>query len=195
MNTYIDNLKQKYGEDNPFTLSELTDSKDNTRLRKALSDAVKRRVLSRACQGVYYFPHRTAWGTISVLPAQKIAYKLYIENSNGYYSGLSFANGEGLTSQVPAVTEITTNNASMRVRMVTINNQKYRIRKARVHLTPENIRAAAWLDYLTTANISEIEKNSGLIHTRIEEDNEEIKKLLPRYPAKTSKIFISGRFV
>ena len=66
----------------------------------------------------------------------------------GYYSGYTFANQVGLTSQVPVTIEIVSNEASAKVRDIKIKDQIIRLRKPKTTVTKENAKVLQFLDLL-----------------------------------------------
>ena len=191
MNDFIKGLKGKYGYDNPILLEELSKGRDdNARIRKLLSDADKTGDIDRAIRGVYYCSRITRLGTRSVIPSYEIAEKVYIDGDNGYYSGLSFENGNGLTSQVPNIREITTNNTSARVRTVSINKFKFILRKPRTMINAENKRVMPWMDYITYIDRELLMKNIDLVKTAFDGNADIVENLIKYYPARTAKIIM-----
>lgn len=194
MEKYTEQLKEKYGTDTLFTLNDIVSDYDEyDRIRKSMSDAVKKGTIKRAAQGVYYFPHITFLGTESVVSAEDIACKLYMDKDSGYYSGMTFVSMAGLTQQVPNTIEITTNNTKSRIRTVMIYRQKFVIRKSRIMVTQENKSVLPWLDLITKSDISVIIKNRDLIRSYINPDM--IRSVIESYPPVTSKKLISGGII
>ena len=66
----------------------------------------------------------------------------------GYYSGYTFANQVGVTSQVPVTLEIVSNEASAKVRDIKIKDQIIRLRKPKTTVTKENAKVLQFLDLL-----------------------------------------------
>ena len=66
----------------------------------------------------------------------------------GYYSGFTFANQLGVTTQVPYILEIVSNTASAKVRVVDVKGQRIILRKPRVEITEQNYRILQFLDLL-----------------------------------------------
>ena len=77
-------------------------------------------------------------------------YKYISRNSrvDGYYSGYTFANQLGLTTQVPYTIEIVSNQASAKCREVSVKNQKIMLRKPRTEITNDNYSVLQLLDLL-----------------------------------------------
>ena len=72
-------------------------------------------------------------------------------------NGISFINQLGLSTQMPAVMEIVTNNEATNGRMVTIGNQRIRIKKPVIDITERNADLLQLLD-----GIGQIEKYAEL---------------------------------
>ena len=58
----------------------------------------------------------------------------------GYYSGYTFANQVGVTSQVPVTIEIVSNEASAKVRDIKIKDQTIRLRKPKTTVIKDNAK-------------------------------------------------------
>lgn len=67
---------------------------------------------------------------------------------DGFYSGYTFANQLGISTQVPYVKEIVSNNASTRVKEVTVRNKRILLRRARIPITNENYVVLQLLELL-----------------------------------------------
>ena len=57
----------------------------------------------------------------------------------GYYSGYTFANQLGITTRVPYVVEIVSNNASSRFREIDMKGRKIVLRKSRIIITRKKL--------------------------------------------------------
>lgn len=66
----------------------------------------------------------------------------------GYYSGVIFQNQLKITTQMPNVIEIYTNNEKSKVREVTIGNQKVILRRARTEINSENASVLSFLELM-----------------------------------------------
>ena len=65
-----------------------------------------------------------------------------------YYGGNSFANQIGITTQVPQVVEIVSNNTNSSDREVRIGNRRFYVRKPIVQITKENVYVLQMLELL-----------------------------------------------
>ena len=66
----------------------------------------------------------------------------------GFYSGYTFANQLGISTQVPYVKEIVSNNASARVKEVQVRNKKILLRRARIPVNNDNYVVLQFLELL-----------------------------------------------
>ena len=197
----IDYLLKKYGTNKPIITEELSIpeiSYDN--LRKQLSRYNSQGIIEKYSQGVYYIPKETILG-ISTLSIDDVINRKYITNDNdiyGFYSGLSFYNKLGISTQVPFVYEIVTNKEKSRVREITLKNQKIILRKPYVKINKNNYLENQFLDFINNANSNGLRDNIGVLKKYIKDNNlnkNVILDLITYYPSKTSKKLIESRLL
>jgi hypothetical protein len=132
-----------------------------------LKKLVESQVLIRFDRGIYYFPKKSAWREgYSILDPEKVMKRKYITNGNdiyGYIAGLSLWNQSGLSTQVPNLVEIATNNEKAVVHDVLIGGyKKVRTRKSRTTVTKDNVNTLQFLDLMNImqppAHLDEAEK-------------------------------------
>ena len=107
--------------------------------------------LNRYDTGVYYLPEESIFKSASSISQGSVIEKKYFyENKKrcGYFSGLSFANKIGATSQVPNVYEVTTNKATNDYRTLTLASSKIIIRKPKTTVTEENFKVLQLVDFI-----------------------------------------------
>ena len=197
----IDYLLNKYGTNKPILTEELVVpeiSYDN--LRKQLSRYNSQGIIEKYSQGVYYIPKETILGK-STLSINDVIYRKYISDDNeiyGYFSGLSFYNMLGITTQVPFVYEIVTNKEKSRVRKITLKNKKIILRKPYATINRNNYLEAQFLEFINNANINDINDNIDILKKYIKDKNLNkniILDLITNYPSKTSKRLIESRLL
>ena len=197
----IDYLLNKYGTNKPILTEELVVpeiSYDN--LRKQLSRYNSQGIIEKYSQGVYYIPKETILGK-STLSINDVIYRKYISDDNeiyGYFSGLSFYNKLGITTQVPFVYEIVTNKEKSRVRKITLKNKKIILRKPYATINRNNYLEAQFLEFINNANINDINDNIDILKKYIKDNNLNkniILDLITNYPSKTSKRLIGSRLL
>ena len=197
----IDYLLKKYGTNKPIITEELSIpeiSYDN--LRKQLSRYNSQGILEKYSQGVYYIPKETILGR-STLSIDDVINRKYITNDNeiyGFYSGLSFYNKLGISTQVPFVYEIVTNKEKSRVREITLKNQKIVLRKPYVKINKNNYLENQFLEFINNANYNDLSDNIDVLKKYIKDNNlnkNVILDLITYYPSKTSKKLIESRLL
>ena len=99
---------------------------------------------------MYYIPTKTVFGN-SILNPRKVIEKKYIKDGNkiiGYYSGITFQNQLKLTTQMPNVIEVYTNNETAKIRDVFVGKQKVILRKARTTINNDNVAVLSFLELM-----------------------------------------------
>ena len=193
----INYLRKNYKDGEPIFLSDINVNgmtQENIRyhLKKYTDDGL----LSRFEPGIYYFPKNNLFGEKSVISAETVAYNKYICRKDkyvGYYSGLTFINQLGLSTQVPFIEEITSNFAPAMVRKITIKNRGYIIRKPVVKINEKNMYILQILDCLKDIEVDDKEdiKSYGEVLSKHISDHKisknDIDKYISNYPTKVYK--------
>ena len=197
----IDYLLKKYGTNKPILTEELSIPEISyANLRKQLSRYNNQGILEKYSQGVYYIPKETILGR-STLSIDDVINRKYITNDNdiyGFYSGLSFYNKLGISTQVPYVYEIVTNKEKSRVRETTLKNQNIILRKPYVKINKNNYLENQFLDFINNANSNDLSDNIDVLTKYIKDNNlnkNVILDLITYYPSKTSKKLIESRLL
>ncbi len=147
----LEYLQKNYNVNEPIFLADIDLPVSDTNLRqmfKVLCDSGR---IVRYDAGIYYMQGASRLKGGSVLSASEVARYKYILRNNqitGYYSGYTFANQLGLTTQVPFTIEIVSNQASARCREINVRNQKIILRKPRTEITKDNCNILQLLDLL-----------------------------------------------
>ena len=197
--TLFDMLLKKYGYGNPFSLAEINFNNYSLPwIKKELNKLVNFNLIVRYERGIYYIPEKTIFGNSSLNP-QKIIEKKYLSNNSGYYSGLSFANKVGITTQMPNVIEIYTNNEKSRVREITVNNLKVILRKTRVNITKENICVLSFLELMNSFPRDYFNsERKNIIINYIKENGinrKEITKYSPYFPDRVMRNLVESEII
>lgn len=159
--TLIETLYKKYGTNEPILLSEIL-YKDYSRpwIMKQLQILCEDGSLCKYEKGVYYIPTETIFGK-SILDPRKVIEKKYINDCNrimGYYSGIIFQNQLKITTQMPNVIEVYTNNERSKVREVTIGNKRVVLRRARTEINSENAPVLSFLELMNDITPSSLDE-------------------------------------
>jgi len=200
MESFSDILRGRFGEDEPFFLFEIAAEFPNTpriSLFNKINSALSEGSIDRFGRGVYYIPRNSILGKVPLLPF-KVIKKKYLSSQDevfGYVSGLNLVNEAGVSPQVPATLEITTNNASKRIRQIEPFGgwRKITLRTPRTKVTKENVDALRLLDlitYVPLEALSDLElENLSRLSSSV--DKQILMKCARYYPAKTSKQLLS----
>ena len=150
INLYESLLKQ-YGTNEPILSAEIIfENYSRPWIYKQLNILCEYERLIHFEKGIYYIPTQTPFGK-SLLDPKKAIESKYIYAAGekiGYYSGLTFQNRLRLTTQMPNVIELYTNNESTRVRPVCVGTQQVILRKARTEITSENAGVQSFLELM-----------------------------------------------
>jgi len=201
MSSFSDILRDRFGEDEPIFTEEIIDTfPDISRvtLYKRLDEALQSGVLERYDRGVYFIPREGILGKVPLLPL-KVIKKKYLSDDKevyGYLSGLNLENEIGVSPQVPATLEVTTNNASRRVREIEPFGgwRKIILRVPRLPVSEENVDALRFLDTITRVSpaiLSDFEFNN-LRSFATSVDKKTVYECASFYPARTSKRLIES---
>ena len=193
-------LEKAYGYNEPIFISEiqLEGISDNA-LRQYFKRMVQSGDIIRFDTGVYYLPKASRILKKSYLDPMKVIIRKYIKNAGetyGYFSGATFANQIGLTTQMPTVLEIVTSRESTKGRIVTVGSQKVRLKRPSIEITSENAGLLQLLDIVSQAKLySEYsEEKSGEILKRYVRNQrytrESLMNSLPAITGTTAKNLI-----
>ena len=166
-----DYLVENYEPNEPIFLIDIDlPNINNNHLRqlfKSLCDSDK---IKRYDTGIYYIPTTSRLKGECSLPPEVVArYKYITRNGNiaGYYSGYTFANQLGITTQVPYALEIVSNNSGGKYREITLKNQRLILRKPKFEVTKENYLILQFLDLLKDIDMYADDMNENCRQTLI----------------------------
>lgn len=165
-------ITDRYQAGEPIIASDIELSISEVYRRQQFKKLTDEGKLKRYENGVYYIPKKSRLGTeISMLPDDVIECKYISRNKKtfGYYSGFAFANQIGITTQMPSVKEIITNEMGNPIKRIEKGNRIFVVRKARTEITESNVRVLQFMDLL-----KDIEQYSEI-------DGKELTDCLARY--------------
>ena len=134
-------LLENYKANEPIFVSDIEMPVTDGNLRQMFKTLCDTGKIKRFDTGIYYIPKASVLKGGVPLAADEVAVAKYIIRKgkvDGFYSGYTFANQLGISTQVPYVKEIVSNNASTRVKEVNVRNKKILLRRARTEITNEN---------------------------------------------------------
>ena len=147
-----DYIKEHYKEAEPIFFSDLErEDISKSALNQQLKRLCDKELLMKYDTGVYYLPKRTLLNSVVGPNADMVARYRFIskgDNIDGFYGGNSFANQIGISTQVPRVVEIVSNNTNSSDREVRIGNRCFYVRKPVAQITKENVYVLQMLELL-----------------------------------------------
>ena len=152
----IKKLKAKYGTNEPIFFEEIAETAGNYtrgRVYQLIKPALESGELVRSEYNCYYIPTQTPFGK-SLLNPRKVIEKKYISNNGeifGYYTGFALLNSFGITTQMPNILEVYTNNEATKARRVEIDNQTVIVKKSRATIDNSNYREMMILELFNLA--------------------------------------------
>lgn len=143
---FAQRLKEQFNINEPiFTeeIMQLFPEYSRMQVFRFINKAKEDKEIVQFTKGVYFIPKITEFG-LSTITADDVAQKKYIEwkeNIYGVISGIGLLNDFSVTTQVPAIIEIVTNNETTRKREITIKNRRFILKKSRVEINKDNAAA------------------------------------------------------
>lgn len=195
----IDYLTKTFGYNEPILLEEISfNDFSKPWINKQLAKYVEAGELIRFDKGVYYVPKKTIIGPSKLNP-QKVIERKYINNKDGYYSGTSFLNQLGLSTQVPNVVEIYTNNESAKVREINVGSIKVLLRKARTTINSSNVAVQSFLELMNSVSPSFFDEERKQITIKYIKDagitRKDIAKYAPSFPDKAMRTLVESQVI
>lgn len=142
----------------------------------------KKGIIEKAYRGIYYIPNDNIFGKMLLGNRQVIKYKYIMDkngNIKGYFTGAKLFNEAHLTTQVPNVIDIATNECK--------NNSKYKnknlnviIRKPRIEVNNDNYKYLQLFDLIENKdNVGiEVDNPDKVIYNFIKENSLNYKKII-----------------
>lgn len=194
-------LKTQYGENTPICFEDIANvcsGYTRGRVYQLIDAAMNSGLLAKAGYDCYYIPTTTPFGK-SLLNPRKVIEKKYISNKGevyGFYTGLALLNSFGITTQMPNIIEVFTNNEATKSRRVTINNQTIIVKRARTTINNSNYKEMMLLELFNLADIRSIDaRATQKIVDYMKQNNisiQGIMKYAKFVPARAIKNFMSS---
>mgnify|MGYP005746309043 CR=1 FL=1 len=193
-------LKTQFEENEPIFFEDIANvcsGYTRGRVYQLIDAAIDSGCLARFGYDCYYIPTATPFGK-SLLNPRKVIEKKYISNDNkiyGFYTGITLLNSFGITTQVPNVIEIFTNNEATKSRKVKINNQMVIVKKARTTINSANYKEMMLLELFNLVDIRSIDVQSLQKIVKYMDNNnlstQSVMKYAEYVPARAIKNFMS----
>ena len=144
-------IKTHYKQAEPIFLSDLLRTNiTEPDLNQQLKELCEKGLLQQYDSEVYFIPKKTTLNSNVGLNADMVARYRFISKGNnvdGFYAGNTFANQIGISTQVPYVIEIVSNNVSTDGEVL-IGNRRFCVKKPVVPITRENVYVLQMLELL-----------------------------------------------
>ncbi len=200
--TLYDVLLERYGYNEPILTSEIQfNNYSKPWIYKELKRLCEMEQIKRFEKGVYYIPKKSPFGA-SLLNPGKVVEKKFIKGNDetfGYYAGYYLLNLMGLSTQVPNIIEIYSNNESSKVRDIKVGAQNVRVRKPRVNINKENAPVLVFLELMNVIDVGSLDEEKKSIITKYIADynisRKDITKYSPAYPDKVVRAMIESEVI
>lgn len=170
-------------------------------IKKVLKQLCDEEKIIRFEKGIYYIPTSTPLGKSRLDPKKVITKKYINDGSNiiGYYSGITFLNILGLSTQMPNKIEIYTNNEPSRVREIPIGNQKVLLRRARAAINNTNAATMSFLELMNFTDADFYDADRKKIIAEYINKNGITRKLIsaysPYFPDKAMRTLVESEVI
>ena len=199
---FLKYLIDAFGYNEPIFLGEVSfDGYSKPWINKELGKLCDSGDIIRFDKGVYYVPKNTLLGPSKLNPL-KVIEKKYISGNdvqNGYYSGATFLNKIGLSTQVPNIVELYTNNETAKVREVVVGTVRVLLRKSRIKIDKTNAPVQSFLELMNSmpSSFFDAEKKQ-IVEKYIKANNitrSNITKYASVFPDKAMRTLVESEII
>lgn len=191
-------IKDHYKEAEPIFFSDLLrENITEQDLKLQIKELCENGLLQQYDSEVYFIPKNTTLNSTIGPNADMVARYRFIskgDNVDGFYAGNTFANQIGISTQVPYVIEIVSNNVSTDGEVL-IGNRRFCVKKPVVPITRENVYVLQMLEllknldaYLDCTYEEAREKFAEYISV-CEITKSEVEMYIKEYPESTRKYY------
>jgi hypothetical protein len=152
-----DYIMDTYKEGEPIFFADLmVENVSKPAMSQQLKTLCNHGKLAKYENGIYYIPKKSRLKSSVGPSADMVAKYRFIQRGNhieGFYAGNTFANQIGLTTQVPRIVEIVSNNTNSAPREISIGNRQFLVKKPVAVVNAENVYVLQMLDLLKDLDI------------------------------------------
>ena len=166
-----------------------------------IKEAEEKKEIVNFAKGIYYIPSDTFIG-LSTITADSVIARRYLKWKDevfGVYSGLKLQNMFSVTTQVPNVYEIVSNNESSKRREVKMDGRIFILRKSRFEINKENANAYMIMELFNNLNGETIDEYAKRRLIKFMHDKdvsiEQLMDVAMRFPAKALKNLIGSKIL
>lgn len=167
-------------------------------IKEILNRLNKKNIIKTAYKGIYYIPKANIFGEVPLSNNKIIQYKYLTDKSGnvkGYITGASLFNKLGLTTQVPNMIDIATNECKNSNKYVN-KNLNVIIRKPKIEVNNENYKYLQLIDLIENKDdiYIEVENKDEIIYGFIQENKLDFEKIL-KYARETKSKAVIEKLV
>ena len=201
-------LTEIYGYDTPIFIKDVRiGRKSKSAIREEFYRATKSGKLERSNCGVYFVRSNKEFGSgiifTDILKSKflfsgntpEYMEELYI---SGYYSGQTFLNIIGISEQVPAVVEITTNNTSSKKAYYSSGKSVAILRKPKTTINFQNWKILQFLEMFSYLTLEEVKNKKDIIINYAKKNQlskQQFIKYIGLFSPKTMKKIVEGGII
>jgi hypothetical protein len=200
----INYLEERFERNKPILFEDIVyGDYSQVWLFKELNKLCSEGKLKKYSKGIYYLPVQSRLGGIKSLDPYDVIEIKYIRNKNevyGFYSGWGLLNSIGISTQMPSVAAICSNNEASRKRTITLDNRKFVLRKPYLEITKDNIETVRFLDVITEMPewfVFDKEKTTAILNYFNDKgiSKKSVSECSKSFPEKTSKRLIESEMI
>lgn len=190
-----DYIKENFEVDEPIFLSELPGTSKEA-IRQEMKKLVDEGKLLRLYNGVYFQSYKTIIGTEGKASVKKFIDKKFLNPGgkvSGYITGIALLNEYGFTTQVPAVIEVVSNEATTKQRKIEVGGRKIILYKPNAEIKEDNVSSLRFLDIMEMID-KYVEFSEKMTKRKLDSfvkeanvDFNQVKEYLPYYPDRVYK--------
>ena len=203
---FIERLSKKFNSDEPiFTedIIKLFSDYSRAQVFRYIEKAKENKEIVQFDKGIYYIPRVTFWGGLSTIAADDIVAKRYLRNDKriyGVYSGIKLLNNFSVTTQMPAVIEVVSNNETMRRREIELSGRKFVLRNSRCEINAGNYAAYTILqlfnDFDNRDELNDSSRRRLLEYIKKQNvTQEQLFRMSANFPAKATKNLVRSGII
>lgn len=145
-------LTSHYGPAEPIFFSDIhVNGISRSAISQQMTKLCNENKIKKYDTGIYYIPKKSRLSNNVGINADIVAKYKYISRKgqiNGFYSGNTFANQIGISTQVPNKIEIVSNNVGAKIKEVPIGKRTFIVRKSTVNIDRSNVYVLQLLELL-----------------------------------------------
>lgn len=201
---FTERVKNSFATNEPIYTEEiigLFPDYSRPQIFRFIREAEEKKEIVNFAKGIYYIPSNTFIG-LSTITADSVMARRYLKWNGevfGVYGGLKLQNMFSVTTQVPNIYEIVSNNESAKRREVKMDGRTFILRKSRFEINKDNANAYMIMELFNNLNGEKIDEFASrrLINFMHEKGitKEQLMDVAMKFPAKALKNLIGSKIL